>query len=192
MTFTLPKLPYPKDALTPHISAETLDFHHGKHHAAYVTKLNELVAADPALANKSLEDLIRTSSGAVYNQAAQAWNHSFYWNSMKPRGGGEPTGKLRAAIDAAFGSVSSFKEKLTAAAVGQFGSGWAWLVKDGSGRLEIVQTGNAACPLTEGKTPLLTCDVWEHAYYIDYRNARAKYVDAWWSLVNWDHAASNL
>jgi superoxide dismutase, Fe-Mn family len=192
MTFTLPKLPYPKDALTPHISAETLDFHHGKHHAAYVTKLNELVAADPALANKSLEDLIRTSSGAVYNQAAQAWNHSFYWNSMKPRGGGEPTGKLRAAIDAAFGSVSSFKEKLTAAAVGQFGSGWAWLVKDGSGRLEIVQTGNAACPLTEGKTPLLTCDVWEHAYYIDYRNARAKYVEAWWSLVNWDHAASNL
>jgi superoxide dismutase, Fe-Mn family len=120
------------------------------------------------------------------------WNHTFYWHSMKPRGGGEPSGKLRAAIDAAFGSVSSFKEKLSAAAVGQFGSGWAWLVKDGSGRLEIVQTGNAGCPLTEGKTPLLTCDVWEHAYYIDYRSARAKYVEAWWNLVNWDHAASKL
>jgi len=192
MTFTLPALPYPKDALTPHISAETLDFHHGKHHAAYVAKLNELVAAAPALAGKSLEDLIRTTSGAVYNQAAQAWNHAFYWRSIKPRGGGEPAGKLRAAIEAAFGSVSSFREKLTAAAVGQFGSGWAWLVKDGSGRLEIVQTGNAGCPLAEGKTPLLTCDVWEHAYYIDYRNARAKYVESWWNIVNWDHADANL
>jgi Fe-Mn family superoxide dismutase len=192
MSFTLPALPYSKDALTPHISAETLDFHHGKHHAAYVTKLNELVAADSALAGKSLEDLVRTTSGAVFNQAAQVWNHTFYWNSMKPQGGGEPAGKLRTAIEQAFGSVSGFKEKLSTAAVGQFGSGWAWLVKDGSGRLEVVQTANAGCPLTEGKTPLLTCDVWEHAYYIDYRNARAKYVEAWWNLVNWDHASSKL
>jgi superoxide dismutase, Fe-Mn family len=192
MTFTLPELPYSRDALAPHLSAETLDFHYGKHHAAYVTKLNELVLADPALAGKSLEDLIRTTSGAVYNQAAQVYNHTLYWRSMKPHGGGEPTGKLRAAIEEAFGSVASFKEKLSAAAVGQFGSGWAWLVRDGSGRLEVVQTGNAGCPLTEGKTPLLTCDVWEHAYYIDYRNARAKYVEAWWSLVSWEHAASLL
>src|SRR5262245_37677865 len=132
MTFTLPDLPYPRDALAPHISAETLDFHHGKHHAAYVTKLNELVLANPALAGKSLEDLIRTTSGTVFNQAAQAWNRTFYWHSMKPQGGGEPTGALCAAIDEAFGSVSSFKEKFSAAAVGQFGSGWAWLVKDGA------------------------------------------------------------
>jgi Fe-Mn family superoxide dismutase len=192
MTFTLPELPYAKDALAPYISAETLDFHHGKHHRAYVTKLNELVEAAPALAGKSLEDLIRTTSGAVFNQAAQVYNHTFYWHSMKPQGGGEPPPALRAAIDGAFGSVSSFKEKLSAAAVGQFGSGWAWLVKNGSGSLEIVQTSNAGCPLTEGKTPLLTCDVWEHAYYIDYRNARAKYVEAWWNLVNWDQAAARL
>jgi Fe-Mn family superoxide dismutase len=192
MTFTLPELPYSRDALAPHISAETLDFHHGKHHNAYVTKLNELVAADAALAGKSLEELIRTTSGAVFNQAAQVWNHTFYWHSMRPQGGGEPPSALRAAIDEAFGSVSSFKEKLSAAAVGQFGSGWAWLVRNGSGKLEIVQTSNAGCPLTEGKTPLLTCDVWEHAYYIDHRNARAKYVEAWWNLVNWDHAASKL
>src|SRR6185312_8245337 len=160
MTFTLPELPYSRDALAPHISAETLDFHHGKHHAAYVTKLNELVTADASLAGKSLEDLIRTSSGGVFNQAAQIWNHTFYWHSMKPHGGGEPTGKLRAAIEGAFGSVSSFKEKLSAAAVGQFGSGWGWLVKNGAGHLEVVQTSNAGNPLTEGKTPLLTVDVW--------------------------------
>ena len=193
MTFTLPELPYPKDALAPHLSAETLDFHHGKHHNAYVTKLNELVAADPALAGKSLEDLIRTTSGVVFNQAAQAYNHAFYWRSMKPHGGGEPTGALRAAIEEAFGSVSSFKEKFSAAAVGQFGSGWAWLVKSGSGRLEIVQTSNAGCPLTEDRTPLLTCDVWEHAYYIDYRNARPKFVEAFLnSLVNWEFAERNF
>jgi superoxide dismutase, Fe-Mn family len=192
MTFKLPELPYSRDALAPHLSAETLDFHHGKHHAAYVTKLNELVAADPALAGKSLEDLIRTTSGAVFNQAAQVYNHTLYWHSMKPHGGGEPAGKLRAAIDEAFGSVASFKERFTAAAIGQFGSGWAWLVKNDAGHLEIVPTGNAGCPLTDGKTPLLTCDVWEHAYYIDHRNARAKYVEAWWSLVSWDHAAARL
>ena len=192
MAFTLPELPYPKDALTPHISAETLEFHHGKHHNAYVTKLNEFVAADPSLAGKSLEDIMRSSSGGVFNNAAQVWNHTFYWHSMKPGGGGEPKGALADAINKAFGSFSSFKEKFSAAAVGQFGSGWAWLVKNGSGALEIVPTSNAACPLTEGKTPLLTCDVWEHAYYIDYRNARPKYVEAWWNLVNWDHAASKL
>jgi superoxide dismutase, Fe-Mn family len=192
MAFTLPELPYAKDALAPHISAETLDIHHGRHHNAYLTKLNELVAADASLAGKSLEDLVRSSSGPLFNQAAQVWNHTFYWHSMKPAGGGEPTGALADAINAAFGSFSAFKEKFSAAAVGQFGSGWAWLVKNGSGGLEIVQTSNAGCPLTEGKTPLLTCDVWEHAYYVDYRNARPKYVEAWWNLVNWDHAAKNL
>jgi Fe-Mn family superoxide dismutase len=191
MAFTLPELPYAKDALSPHISAETLDFHHGKHHNAYVTKLNELVGADAALQGKSLEDLVRTTSGGVFNQAAQVWNHTFYWHSMKPHGGGEPTGDLLAAINKAFGSFADFKAKFSAAAVGQFGSGWAWLVKDGA-NLAITTTGNAGCPLTEGKKPLLTCDVWEHAYYIDYRNARPKYVEAWWNLVNWDHAAKNL
>jgi len=192
MAFTLPELPYAKDALAPHISAETLDFHHGKHHQAYVTKLNELVAADASLAGKSLEDLIRSTSGGVFNQAAQVWNHTFYWHSLKPGGGGAPTGALAEAIDATFGSFSAFKEKFSAAALGQFGSGWAWLVKNGSGALEITQSSNAGCPLTEGKTPLLTCDVWEHAYYVDYRNARAKYVEAFWNLANWDFASKNF
>jgi Fe-Mn family superoxide dismutase len=192
MAFTLPELPYAKDALAPHISAETLDFHHGKHHQAYVTKLNELVAADASLAGKSLEDLIRSTSGGVFNQAAQVWNHTFYWHSLKPGGGGAPTGALAQAIDTTFGSFAAFKEKFTAAAIGQFGSGWAWLVRNGSGGLEITQSSNAGCPLTEGKTPLLTCDVWEHAYYVDYRNARAKYVEAFWSLANWDFAAKNF
>ena len=186
MAFTLPELPYAKDALAPHISAETLDFHHGKHHQAYVTKLNELVAADASLAGKSLEDLIRSTSGGVFNQAAQVWNHTFYWHSLKPGGGGAPTGALAQAIDTTFGSFAAFKEKFTAAAIGQFGSGWAWLVKNGSGGLEITQSSNAGCPLTEGKTPLLTCDVWEHAYYIDFRNRRPDYLSAFWSLVNWD------
>ena len=192
MTFTLPELPFAKDSLAPHISAETLDYHHGKHHQAYVTKLNELVAADSSLAGKSLEDLVRSTSGGVFNQAAQVWNHTFYWHSMKPGGGGEPTGALKAAIDEAFGSFADFKTKFSAAAVGQFGSGWAWLVKNEGGKLEIVQTSNAGCPLTENKKPLLTCDVWEHAYYVDYRNARPKYVEAWWNLVNWEHAAKQL
>ncbi len=192
MTFTLPELPFAKDSLAPHISAETLDYHHGKHHQAYVTKLNELVAADASLAGKSLEDLVRSTSGGVFNQAAQVWNHTFYWHSMKPGGGGEPTGALKAAIDEAFGSFADFKTKFSAAAVGQFGSGWAWLVKNEGGKLEIVQTSNAGCPLTENKKPLLTCDVWEHAYYVDYRNARPKYVEAWWNLVNWEHAAKQL
>jgi Fe-Mn family superoxide dismutase len=191
MAFTLPELPFPKDALAPHISAETLDFHHGKHHQAYVTKLNELVGADAALAGKSLEDLIKTTSGGVFNQAAQVWNHTFYWHSMKPQGGGEPTGALGDAIKKSFGSFADFKTKFSAAAVGQFGSGWAWLVKDGS-NLAIVATSNAGNPMTEGKAPVLTCDVWEHAYYVDYRNARPKYVEAWWNLVNWEFASKNF
>ncbi|MCS6799083.1 MAG: superoxide dismutase [Myxococcota bacterium] len=191
MAFSLPELPYPKDALAPHISAETLDYHHGKHHAAYVNKLNELVAADPSLAGKSLEDLIRTTTGPVFNQAAQVWNHTFYWRSMRPGGGGEPTGKVAEAIRRHFGSFGEFKERFSAVAVGHFGSGWAWLVRVGD-RLEIAQTHDAGNPMTEGKTPLLTCDVWEHAYYIDYRNARAKYVEAWWNLVDWSHVERGL
>jgi Fe-Mn family superoxide dismutase len=191
MPFTLPELPYAKDALAPHISAETLDFHHGKHHQAYVTKLNELVEKDPSLAGKSIEDLVRSASGPVFNQAAQIWNHTFYWHSMKPKGGGEPKGAVADAIKASFGSFADFKTQFTNAAIGQFGSGWAWLIKDDT-KLAISATSNAGCPVHEGKKPILTCDVWEHAYYIDYRNARAKYVDAWWNLVNWDFAAKNL
>ncbi len=192
MAFTLPELPYSKDALAPHMSAETLDFHHGKHHQAYVTKLNELVAADPALQGKSLEDLVKTTKqGPVFNNAAQVWNHTFFWNSMKPQGGGEPTGPLADAIAKSFGSVADFKTKFNAAAVGQFGSGWAWLVKNGDA-LEITTTSNAGTPFAEGRSCVLTCDVWEHAYYIDHRNARAKFVEAWWNLANWDFAAKNF
>jgi Fe-Mn family superoxide dismutase len=191
MAFTLPELPYAKDALNPHISPETLDFHHGKHHQAYVNKLNELLEKDSANAGKSLEDLIRSTSGGVFNQAAQIYNHTFYWHSMAPNAGGEPSGAIAEAIKKSFGSFSDFKEKFAAAAAGQFGSGWAWLVKEGSG-LSIATTGNAGSPLSEGKTPILTCDVWEHAYYIDYRNARPKYVQAWFNLVNWDFANKNL
>ena len=191
MAFQLPDLPYPKDALAPHISPETLDFHYGKHHAAYVANLNKFVEADPNLAGKTLENIIRTSSGGVFNNAAQVWNHTFYWHSMSPHGGGKPTGALAAAIDQAFGSIGDFKAKFSAAAGGQFGSGWAWLVKNAAGGLEIVTTANAGNPLTQGLVPLLTCDVWEHAYYIDYRNARPKYLEAWWNLVNWDFASSN-
>jgi Fe-Mn family superoxide dismutase len=192
MAFTLPELPYSKDALTPHISAETLDFHHGKHHATYVKNLNDFVAKDAALAGKSLEELIRSSSGGLFNNAAQVYNHTFYWNSLAPKAGGEPTGAMAEAIRQSFGSFGDFKEKFAAAAAGQFGAGWAWLVKEGTGRLAIVASSNAGCPLTESKTPILTCDVWEHAYYIDYRNARVKYVDAWFNLVNWEFAAKNL
>lgn len=191
MPFALPPLPYPKDALAPHISAETLDFHHGKHHAAYITRLNQLVEADAALAGKGLDDLVRSATGVVFNQAAQAWNHTFYWQSLRPHGGGEPTGAIAAAINKSFGSFAAFKEKFTAVAAGHFGSGWAWLVQSG-GRLEIVDTHDAGNPLTQGKKPILTCDVWEHAYYIDYRNARPKYVEAWWNLVNWEHASAQL
>ncbi len=192
MAFTLMTLPYAKDALAPHVSPETIDYHYGKHHQTYVTNLNNLVAADASLAGKSLEEIVKSSSGGLFNNAAQVWNHDFYWNSLSPNGGGEPTGAVAAAIDASFGSFAGFKEKFGAACLGRFGSGWAWLVKKADGKLDIVTTPNAETPLTTGDVALLTCDVWEHAYYVDYRNARAKYVEGWWALVSWDFANKNL
>lgn len=191
MSFELPNLPYAKDALAPHISAETFDYHHGKHHQAYVNKLNALTDGKPE-ANKSLEELIKSSEGGLFNQAAQVWNHTFFWNSMKPNGGGAPTGDLAAAIDRDFGSLDGFKEAFTKTAAGQFGSGWAWLVSEG-GKLSLTSTTNAGNPMTDGKTPILTLDVWEHAYYVDYRNARPKFIAAYLEhLVNWDFAAANF
>ena len=191
MPFELPKLPYALDALVPHISEETLAYHYGKHHQAYVNKLNILVKDTP-FAVLSLDQIIQKSSGAIFNNAAQIWNHTFYWHCMKPAGGGEPTGDLADAIKAAFGSIEVFKEKFTAAAINQFGSGWAWLSKNIDGSLEIHSTSNASTPITENKTALLTCDVWEHAYYIDTRNDRPKYVDQFWQVVNWDFVAQNF
>lgn len=191
MSFELPALPYSKDALQPHISAETLDYHHGKHHKAYVTNLNNMIPGTE-FEKMSLEEIIKKSSGGIFNNAAQVFNHTFFWNCMKPNGGGEPSGKLADAINKSFGSFSAFKEKFTTAAKTQFGSGWAWLVQNKDGGLEVVQTANAGCPLTDGKTPLLTCDVWEHAYYIDYRNARPDFVEAFWKVVNWDFAGKQL
>lgn len=191
MEHKLPPLPFKDDALEPVISKETLDYHHGKHHQAYVTNLNKLIEGTEFEA-MTLEEIIKKSSGGVFNNAAQVFNHTFYWNCLSPEGGGEPEGDLAKAIDEAFGSFDEFKEKFSATAVGTFGSGWAWLVKDQDGKLEIISTGNAGTPLTENKTPLLTCDVWEHAYYIDYRNARPAYVGKFWDLVNWDFVASNL
>jgi Fe-Mn family superoxide dismutase len=191
MAFTLPDLPYAPDALAPHLSAETLEFHHGKHHAAYVTNLNKLLEGKPE-ANKSLEEVILSSDGGVFNNAAQVWNHTFYWNSMKPKGGGKPSGKLAGMIDSSFGGYDAFKEKFTAAANGQFGSGWAWLVKKGD-KLEIEATANADTPIAHGRQPLVTCDVWEHAYYLDYQNKRPDYTSVFVDqLVNWDFAESNL
>ena len=192
MSFELPTLPYAKDALAPHISQETLDFHHGKHHNTYVVNLNKFIDADASLLGKSLEDIVRSSKGGVFNNAAQVWNHTFYWHSLSPSGGGAPKGKVAELITRDFGSFDAFKEKFTAAAIGQFGSGWAWLVQTPEGKLEIAQSSNAETPLTGANTPILTCDVWEHAYYVDYRNARASYVNAWWSLANWDFANQNL
>ncbi|HQY65156.1 MAG: superoxide dismutase [Myxococcales bacterium] len=191
MPFSLPELPYAKDALAPHLTAETLEFHHGKHHNAYVVNLNKLLEGKPE-AEKTLEEVILASDGGVFNNAAQIWNHTFYWSSMKPGGGGEPTGDLKAAIDRDFGSFAKFKEEFSAAAATQFGSGWAWLVvKDG--KLSVTKTSNADLPMKHGQTALLTCDVWEHAYYIDYRNLRPKYVETFLShLANWDFAAANL
>ncbi|MFK7989293.1 MAG: superoxide dismutase [Sandaracinaceae bacterium] len=191
MAFTLPELPYAKDALAPHISENTLNFHYGKHHQGYVNKLNAAVEADPSLAGKSLEDLVQTAKGGVYNNAAQIWNHTFYWNSLSPDGGGEPTGAIAEAINANFGSFGDFKTAFTKAAGGHFGSGWAWLVKDGD-KLQVIDTHDAGNPLTMGLTPILTCDVWEHAYYLDYQNARPKYIEGWWNLVNWNHANAQL
>lgn len=192
MAFELPALPYPKDALAPHISAETIDFHYGKHHNTYVVKLNGLVEGTEN-ASKSLEEIIKSSNGGLFNNAAQVWNHTFYWNCLSPSGGGEPTGALADAINATWGSFADFKEAFTNSAINNFGSGWTWLVKKADGSLDLLNTDDAGCPLThEGVTPLLTVDVWEHAYYIDYRNARPAYMDAFWNLVNWDFAAANL
>lgn len=193
MSISTPELPYGRDALVPHISEETLNFHFGKHHMGYFNKLTAAIEADASLQGKGLVELIRYTSGGTFNNAAQVWNHSFYWNSMSPQGGGAPTGAIADAIDASFGSFEDFKTAFSAAAAGQFGSGWAWLVKNADGSLAITTSGNAETPVSqENLVPLLTCDVWEHAYYVDYRNDRAAYVTAWWNLVNWDFANANL
>lgn len=191
MEHVLPELPYARDALAPHISSETIDYHYGKHHQTYVTNLNNLVKGTPN-EDKTLEEIIKTSSGGLFNNSAQVWNHTFYWNCLKPNGGGEPSGKLGEAIVKSFGSFAAFKEQFTQTAITTFGSGWAWLVQKPDGALALVSTSNAACPLTGPDRALLTCDVWEHAYYVDYRNARAKYVEAFWALVNWDFVQSNM
>ena len=191
MEHQLPALPYSNDALEPVISKETIEYHYGKHHQTYVTNLNKLIVGTE-FENLPLEEIIKKSSGGIFNNAAQVYHHTFYWNCLAPKAGGEPAGKLAEAINEAFGSFDVFKEKFSATAVGTFGSGWAWLVKNAEGKLEIISTSNAGNPLTENKKPLLTCDVWEHAYYIDYRNARASYVEKFWNLVNWDFVASNL
>ncbi|MFC1720128.1 superoxide dismutase [Pseudomonadota bacterium] len=191
MTHVLPALPYAADALAPVISAETIDFHYGKHHQAYVTNLNNLVTGTE-FEDASLEDIVMKASGGIFNNAAQVWNHTFYWNGLSPNGGGEPTGALAEAINTAFGSFDEFKAAFIKSGVGNFGSGWTWLVKNKGGSVEIVNTSNAANPMRDGKQPLLTIDVWEHAYYIDYRNARPKYLDEIWSLINWDFVASNF
>ena len=192
MAFELPALPYAQDALEPHISAETLSFHYGKHHNTYVTKLNGLVEGTD-LASKSLEEIVKTSSGGVFNNAAQIWNHTFYWNSLSPNGGGAPTGAIADAINTAFGSFEEFQAKFNDSAVNNFGASWTWLVQNADGSLAIVNTSNAATPLTEeGVTPLMTVDLWEHAYYIDYRNVRPDYLKGFWALINWDFANANL
>ncbi len=191
MAIELPALPYARDALAPHISAETIDFHYGKHHQTYVTNLNNMTPGTE-FADADLETIVRGSQGGVFNNAAQIWNHTFYWNGLSPTGGGAPTGKVAEAIDKSFGSFAAFKEQFSKTAIGTFGSGWAWLVQRPDGALAIVSTSNAATPLTGPDTALLTCDVWEHAYYVDYRNARAKYVEAFWNLVNWEFVASRL
>ena len=191
MEHQLPALPYAMDALAPHISAETLEFHYGKHHQTYVTKLNGLIPSTE-FENMSLEDIVGKSSGGVFNNAAQVWNHTFYWNCLSPNGGGAPNDKLASALQGSFGSVDAFKEQFTNSAVNNFGSGWTWLVQNSDGKLALENTSNAATPLTGASTPLLTCDVWEHAYYIDYRNARPKYLDAFWNLVNWDFVTDNM
>ncbi|WP_194755323.1 superoxide dismutase [Fe] [Aliidiomarina indica] len=192
MAFELPALPYEKNALEPHISAETLEYHYGKHHQTYVDKLNGLVK-DSEFAGKSLEEIVKTSSGGMFNNAAQVWNHTFYWHSLSPNGGGKPTGALAEAIDDKWGSFEKFQEAFNNSAVNNFGSCWTWLVKTADGSLDIVNTSNAATPLTDDNlTPILTVDLWEHAYYIDYRNARPKYLEGFWALVNWEFASKNF
>ena len=192
MEHKLPELPYAKDSLAPVLSAETIEYHYGKHHAAYVANLNKLIVGTE-FENAPLEEIIKKAAGGLFNNAAQHFNHSFYWNCLSPKGGGEPQGELAAAINKAFGSFAKFKELFTSAAVTTFGSGWAWLVKNGDGSLEIESTSNAGNPIREGKKPLLTCDVWEHAYYIDYRNQRPKFVETFLNhLANWDFVAKNF
>ena len=191
MQHQLPPLPYALDALQPHISKETLEFHYGKHHQAYVTNLNNLVKGTE-FETAGLEQIIRKSSGGIFNNAAQVWNHTFYWNCLAPRAGGEPKGPLAEAVSRKFGSFGSFKEAFSKSAVGNFGSGWTWLVKKSDGSVDLANTSNAATPLTGPDKPLLTCDVWEHAYYVDYRNRRPDYVAAFWNVVNWEFAAKNF
>jgi Fe-Mn family superoxide dismutase len=191
MEHTLPPLPYAKDALQPHISAETLEYHYGKHHAGYVTNLNNLIKGTE-FENMSLEEIVKKSSGGIFNNSAQVWNHTFFWNCMTPNGGGAPTGKVADAINAKWGSFDKFKEEFSKSAVGNFGSGWTWLVQKADGGVDIVNTSNAHTPLASDDKALLTCDVWEHAYYIDYRNARAKFVESWWNLVNWEFVNQNM
>ena len=191
MEHTLPPLPYALDALAPHISKETLEFHYGKHHQTYVTNLNNLIKGTE-FESATLEEIVKKSSAGIFNNAAQVWNHSFYWNGLKPNGGGMPTGALAEAINKKWTSFEEFKKAFQASALGNFGSGWTWLVKKADGSLDIANTSNAATPLTGSDRPLLTCDVWEHAYYIDYRNARAKYLENFWNLANWDFAAKNF
>jgi Fe-Mn family superoxide dismutase len=191
MTFQLPELPYSREALSPHVSSETIDYHYGKHHQAYVNNLNKL-AEGTDWRTKKLEEIIATADGGIFNNAAQVWNHTFYWRCLSPSGGGEPKGELASAIEAAFGDFGGFRDRFTKMAAGHFGSGWAWLVRTAQGDLSVLSTANADNPLREGATPLLTCDVWEHAYYIDYRNARPSYIEAFWKLVNWDFVSSNL
>jgi Fe-Mn family superoxide dismutase len=188
---TLPELPYAENALEPYISAETLQYHYGKHHASYVEKLNNLVRGTE-FESASLEEIIKQATGGIFNNAAQVWNHTYYWNCMSPQGGGNPAGELSQAINSAFSSFDVFKQQFASQAAANFGSGWTWLVRTADGELEIVNTSNAGNPMTEYKQPLLTCDVWEHAYYIDYRNARPKYIEAFWNVVNWDFVARNF
>lgn len=192
MIHVLPELPWARDALAPAISAETIEYHYGRHHQTYVTNLNRLIE-HTTMEEEPLENIIlHAPAGGIFNNAAQVWNHTFYWNCMKPDGGGEPAGLLATTLVKEFGSVQAFRERFTATAVGTFGSGWTWLVRNRDGTLGVESTSNAMNPLRDGKRPLLTCDVWEHAYYIDYRNARARYIEAWWSLVNWSFVADNL
>ena len=191
MAIELPPLPWARDALAPHISAETIDYHYGKHHQTYVTNLNNLIKGTE-FENQDLLAIVKKSQGGMFNNAAQIWNHTFYWNSLSPKGGGEPGGKLADAIKKSFGSFAQFKEDFSKTAIGTFGSGWGWLVQRADGSLGLVSTSNAATPITGSDKPLLTCDVWEHAYYIDYRNARPKYLEAFWNLANWEFAASQM
>lgn len=191
MAYELPPLPFEMNALEPHISKETLEYHYGKHHKTYVDNLNKFVPGTEH-EGKSLEELITTTTGGIFNNAAQVWNHSFYWNCLSPNGGGEPSAELKALLESAFGSFEAFKEKFSEVSIKTFGSGWGWLVKNAADELAIVSTSNAGNPLTDNNTPLLTCDVWEHAYYVDYRNARPKYVESFWNLVNWQFVESNL